>query len=365
VSTELPNTKQELIAMLGRIVGDKPLPDDLQRTALEIFVSLLREPTGTATDGSDTMAALSAANVAAPAIGSRRLVYVHGICRHAAHFSDPWWDSLHPFVPAAFGQGTLAQTRLEVVWSDLVNEAAASLAAATAAAETVGGPPSAEIERRRAAEEIKEALRDRADQHVMAASIRADGVAAAPVAAVPAASLISIPGLNCIDDFSVYLIDDSMRQAILNRFIQVVRPELQAGRELDIISHSWGTVVAYEGLRQIEDEGLAPSGVRNFFTVGAALSIGPVKMRLRPANRDGKKPASVRRWINLDAHGDLVGGPLKGRPYAVDTDFLNLDAVGCSGFLGVVNPQCAHSSYFDSNNIAVNRDIFANFIDKP
>jgi metacaspase-1 len=104
--------------------------------------------------------------------------------------------------------------------------------------------------------------------------------------------------------------------------------------------------------------------VRNFFTVGAALSIGPVKMRLRPANRDGARPAMVRRWLNLNAHGDVVGGPLQGRPYEVDSDFPNLDPFGCRSFLGLVNPQCAHGSYFVGGNDAVNRDIFAEFIDQ-
>jgi hypothetical protein len=288
-------------------------------------------------------------------------VYVHGICRHVRGFSNPWWAALHPFVPTAFGAGVLDQTRLEVVWSDIVNQAAAAMAAAPAG----GAASAAEQSRRRAAEEIKEALRDRVDQHVMAAAVRADvigGAPAVPAAAADTLGLISVPGLNCIDDFSSYLIDDGIRQQILNRFLAVVRPEFQAGTELDIISHSWGTVVAYEGLRQLEDEGLAPPLVRDFFTVGAALSIGPVKLRLRAANKDGRKPASVRRWVNLDAHGDVVGGPLKGRPYAVDLDFVNLDAIGCSSFLGVVSPSCAHGSYFDPGNTAVNQGVFARFI---
>jgi hypothetical protein len=87
-------------------------------------------------------------------------------------------------------------------------------------------------------------------------------------------------------------------------------------------------------------------------------------MRLRDANKNGKKPANVRQWWNLDAHGDLVGGPLKGRPYAVDADFLNLESVGCSSFLGIVDPRCAHSSYFDRTNTAVNQGIFARFINE-
>ena len=150
------------------------------------------------------------------------------------------------------------------------------------------------------------------------------------------AEMISIPGFDCIDDFTVYLTNDAIRQQIIDRFTSVVGPQIKGnGVEIDIISHSWGTVVAYEGLRQLVDSGDSTPIVRNFFTVGAALSIGPVKMRLRPANQNGVKPANVNRWINLDARGDLVGGPLQGRPYQVDMDFVNLDPVGCGSFLGL------------------------------
>ena len=34
-----------------------------------------------------------------------------------------------------------------------------------------------------------------------------------------------------------------------------------------------------------------------------------------------------------------------------------------SSFLGLVNPSCAHSSYFQAGNSAVNREVFAHFID--
>jgi len=167
---------------------------------------------------------------------------------------------------------------------------------------------------------------------------------------------------SCLDDFSTYLVHAPTRQAIIDRFTNVVRPQLLAGNEIDVISHSWGTVVAYEGLRELEDNGVALTGVRNFFTVGAALSIGAVKAGLRSQNQDGRKPTGVRRWVNLNARGDLVGGPLQGRPYQVDEDRVNLDPFGCGSFLGLVNPSCAHSSYFQSGNDAVNRDIFARFI---
>lgn len=119
-------------------------------------------------------------------------------------------------------------------------------------------------------------------------------------------------------------------------------------------------MVAYEALRELEDAGLS-AGVRNFFTVGAALSIFLVKLRLRPANRDGRRPALVRRWVNLNAHGDPVGGRLQGQPYQVDAEFLESPNLGC----GRLDAVCAHGSYFLPANVAVNRDIFAAFVDRP
>ena len=84
--------------------------------------------------------------------------------------------------------------------------------------------------------------------------------------------MFGIPGLDCINDFVTYLRDDQVRAGVIGRFTDVVRPLLEGGARVDVISHSWGTVVAYEGLRQLEDDGLVEPRVHNFFTVGAALS---------------------------------------------------------------------------------------------
>ena len=283
--------------------------------------------------------------------GLRVLVPVHGICQHPAGFSNEWWTALRPFT-SEFGAGKLGETRREVLWSDLVNER---------------GLRTRELdeEQTRLAEQIRETLRDRIDRHTIESGPRS-GPDETPRAMEDSRALISIPGLNCLDDFVVYMTDDAVRASILKRFTDVVRPLLEEGAEIDVLSHSWGTVVAYEGLRELaDDDGLTSPRIRNFFTVGAALSIGAVKSALRPANRDGRRPAMVRRWVNLDASGDPVGGPLQGRPYAVDFDFPNLDAFSCAKVFGVVvNPSCAHGSYFKNGNAAVNRDIFAKFINR-
>ena len=294
------------------------------------------------------------------AVGERYLIYVHGICRHDPGYSNVWWNALQPFT-TAFGTGDLGGRRREVLWSDLVNEQTRALQTAR----DVDARAAREAEElQRAQREIEEALEDRVDRQLIEAAPRPQA-GELPRSLPTDRALISIPGLNCLDDFTGYMVYDSIRAAVIERFTRVVRPLLQSGAELDIISHSWGTVVAYEGLRELAEGGLAQSRVLNFITVGAALSLGPVKFRLRPANRDGRRPAMVRRWVNVSAQGDVVGGRLQNRPYKVDHDFPNVDPFGCDDVFGLVSPVCAHSSYFVAGNDPVNRDIFAKFIDEP
>jgi hypothetical protein len=326
---------------------------ELQETLRQIGVVLSRLGQQAPSRGMAVAAGAGAA--LGPALGNRRLVYVHGICAHPPGYSDPWWAALQPFVDDTFGAGLLGQTRLEVLWSDVVTSALGRFAAAA---------PAVNAQQARAAAEIREVMLDRADRHALEAGPK-PSPGTPPLALADARGFLSIPDLDCVEDFTIYLVNDTVRQEVIDRFTQVVKPLLTAQLEIDVISHSWGTVVAYEGLRQLEDGGLTQPQVHNFFTVGAALSIAPVKMRLRPANQDGRRPAMVRRWVNLNAQGDVVGGPLQGRPFQVDDDFPNLVPYGCGSFVGIVNPVCAHGSYFKAGNIPVNRDIFGAFIEQP
>jgi hypothetical protein len=240
------------------------------------------------------------------------------------------------FTPSNLGLG-----RREVLWSDLVNR-------------------SRSLQRSLPAEEVN-ALRqsildviDDRQSHDAARSGRLDQL---PVAR---------GGAIAIDDFLVYMLDDGMRRRILERFTKVVGPLLAAGTRVDVISHSWGTVVAYEGLRELEQRALS-GRVANWFTAGSALSISPVQGRLRPENRpaNGRRaptPALVDAWINLDAKGDPVGGPLGSR-FPVNREYLELDPIPCSRqFWGGYEIGCAHGSYFQTPNLKVNRDIFAGHI---
>ncbi len=181
---------------------------------------------------------------------------------------------------------------------------------------------------------------------------------------VPQAAFLGIPDLECIEDFTDYLLDDDIRNRVIERFNEVVKPLLRAGNSLEVISHSWGTVVAYEALRRMDRDGSdnLDQVVSNLFTVGSALAIPPVKRLLQRTARDGRKPRHVRTWINLNAHFDIVGGHLRGNPFEVDYEYLELPPVGCSPI--IPNPTCAHGSYFQRANELVNRQIFGKWISR-
>jgi hypothetical protein len=152
------------------------------------------------------------------------------------------------------------------------------------------------------------------------------------------------------------MLDAGTRAAILDRFTRKLRPLLRQGFLIEVVAHSWGTVVAYEGMRQLDADPTLPNGaVRDFFTCGAALSIPAVRWNLFGRVGDGRRPRLVRRWINLNARGDLVGGSLKDRGYAVHDDFVNLPTVVCRPF--PPDPVCAHASYFRAENLRVNQGI--------
>lgn len=312
--------------------SDSGLAAENQRLLIEAYLKLL-ETLGAAPPARDR------------AVANNHLVCVHGISTHVSGYSDHWWKALQPYT-TAFGSSELGKTRHEVLWSNLVNSRAVR--------DVDEAQAIAVLEAR-----INDVLEDRQRQQ------------AAPAGRSAAARAEATRGLAAtrdrdfsLDDFLVYMVNKRVRQQIIDRFTEVVRPLLAAGAELHIISHSWGTVVAYEGLCELEAIGGLSGRVANFFTVGSALSMPPVRGALRATNRDGRRPARVDRWINLDAQGDLVGGTLADM-FAVDVEKLELEPTGCQrslGGLGWYNLACAHGSYFRTENLTVNRQLFGQYI---
>lgn len=276
---------------------------------------------------------------------SQVIIYVHGISEHLPGYSKVWHEAL--------SRHLLVQLRTaEVRWSQLVN--ARSVDPTT--------NPLQAIETEDLKANIEAELQRRTDRLESAAQQRN-----ASQSAVRGATEIGIerPRSFLVDDFTRYMLSESTREAILKEFFKIVVPELEAGRKVHIISHSWGTVVSYEGLRRLDDRRL-PGRVANLFTAGSALSIGPVQYNLFGRVSNGRMPVHVDRIINLDAGGDVVGGAI-GNEFTVDREYLGLDPTGCRKipFTGLaLNPACAHRSYFLPDNIAVNREIFAAYINQ-
>lgn len=278
------------------------------------------------------------------------IVYVHGISHHDVGYSDAWFDSMRTHLRRPL-------PKQEVLWSNLVNAAMAYGAAGPEANE-------AAAEEQRLREEIEQELDSRKARN---GQVRALASSASEPSGAPA--MYGGSGM-ALDDFVRYMAWASTRESILARFDEVVRPLLLDGHTLHIIAHSWGTVVSYEGLRRLDDQGY-PGRVANLFSLGGALSIGTVQRNLFTRVADGRLPVNVEKIVNIDAGGDVVGGTIS-PPFEGTEEHLNLVPTGCSmwrmrrlfGRPTARNPVCAHSSYFESNNLRVNRDIIAYHINR-
>ena len=301
---------------------------------------------GVSRDGS-----AGAGNISGVRASSRSLVYVHGICEHPAGYSNPWFDALSPHLSPAV-RNSLSANRKEVLWSQHVSKMNRSFDREFDPVEMQN------MENTLAAILEERMVREASEQIAERNTTR--GETDLPPGSMPRA-MFSIPGVDCVDDIVKYLSSDNLRKLVIGEVTDVLRPLLSRGDSIEVISHSWGTVVAYEALHALGREGL-PGRVHNWFTVGAALAIGFVAKRLRPS--DGRKPAIVDRWINLDASGDGVGGSIRATGMHVDQEFLRLAPFGCQSTFGLVSPACAHSSYFKDGNDAVNREIFAKSIER-
>ncbi len=308
----------------------------------------------------DAADGLRAADIADVRAGERCIVYVHGIGRHVDGFSNSWWSALTRYRE---NRGLRDRRRFEVVWADLVN------ARQLRSRQLPNRDTESTDEMKALAQELRAYLNGRYDARLEAAQsdpdrpeLRGDPpTTGSPDLPRAVRGAIDLGG---IDDFVRYMLQDETRDAILSRFFEIVGPLLRRGAVLDVISHSWGAVVAYEGLRALAGRGSSPGRVANLFTVGAALSIPMVRWNLFGRTTDGRRPAMVDRWINLDADWDPVGGAISTH-YEVprSRDFVGLEPFGCrAGWFGVVDPTCSHGSYFHETNRVTNVDIFGRFM---
>lgn len=103
-----------------------------------------------------------------------------------------------------------------------------------------------------------------------------------------------------IDMVTIMTSDPGVRMKVRQRLLDLIAPDTEV-----IVAHSMGTIIAHQALAtnpQIE--------VDTLVTIGSPLGTDVIFGSLEPAATDGVGPwpGSVRRWVNIAAHGDRAAG---------------------------------------------------------
>jgi len=149
-----------------------------------------------------------------------------------------------------------------------------------------------------------------------------------------------------VGEFVKYLVSKDVRNAVKEKAKEKLRPLANSAYNCSIIAHSWGTVVAYESLLDLEKE-IPTLKLAHLFTLGSPLWL--VQDLLE--DNSGRKPGNVANWVNIHTQGDVIGAGLN-PGFQVDADYAVAN-------FGNGDP---HSSYFVPNNVAVEQNIVAKTI---
>lgn len=146
-----------------------------------------------------------------------------------------------------------------------------------------------------------------------------------------------------IGQFVKYLVNSDVRAAVKEKMKEQLRPLAESCDNIAVIAHSWGTVVAYESLLDLETE-MPALQIDHLFTMGSPLWL--VQNQLEDPS--GHKPGNVGNWVNIHAWGDPIGAGLA-PAFQVDADYA----------VAGVGDRDPHGSYFAPGNVAVQCDIVA------
>ncbi len=276
-------------------------------------------------------------------------MWVHGIGDHRPGWADPWRREFHKYLELNH------DSYVEVTWDSVFDRVRRTRGEAEAA-HGVELTPEEQLEEARVREQLETILIARASalegpESTTRARGSSDGVIewseleTQPMTRGLMPDWLLAPN-ESLGDFTKYLVSRNLRQAVKAQLKEKLRPLAAGDYTVSIVAHSWGTVVAYDSLLDLQVE-LPTLSVANLLTLGSPLWM----VRHLLEDKSGRKPSRVGEWVNVHARGDLVGSWLK-RGFQVDRDFLVPS-------VGGVSP---HSSYFVEGNEAVQRDIVAKTI---
>ncbi|HSH41836.1 MAG TPA: hypothetical protein VK973_06900 [Arenicellales bacterium] len=132
------------------------------------------------------------------------------------------------------------------------------------------------------------------------------------------------------------MIEDTLRyfentEGIADRIRHMVKDEIEAASDecdsVCVISHSMGSVIAYESLWSLTHEEHRPAAIDLFLTLGSPLGMNYVQKRLLGLrDGSGRYPQGIREWVNVSAVGDLVSVDQR-----VENDFTPMVKQGGAG----------------------------------
>lgn len=279
----------------------------------------------------------------------QRIVWVHGIGEHHPGYSAPWVAVFDPFLkPCDY---------LEVCWDTVFTDGGAFAAGESVEFGSILREATLTPRQQAQADDLQAELATILQARADALRPRNDGPSAFAVegrlewsdrfGVTASAEFLGLPDWLTnpdayIGDFIKYLVSRRVRNAVKEKAKEKLRPLAGTGDRCALITHSWGTVVAYDALLDLATE-IPDLPITDLITLGSPLWL--VRRLLQDSS--GRKPPQTATWLNIHAERDPVGSYL--RPaFAVDNDYL----------VPSMGPD-AHGSYFVSGNTLVQHDIIA------
>ena len=213
-----------------------------------------------------------------------RIVCVHGIGDHQPDFWKPWAAS----IKAAIGG---ADTYDGAWWEGALSEGKRSPRGAR--------PLVRQLEQPRGGPSPEDRLRDQVNALIRLNERRlARDESAARGLVAPRGGIWDYVG-----DFVRYMLEADVRARVQDAVRRVLLADTSS--EVNIVAHSWGTVVAYDVLHQLARQ--RPSfACANLITLGSPLWLEPVRAILSDRGAH-QKPGNTGRWINAYNTLDPVG----------------------------------------------------------
>lgn len=123
-------------------------------------------------------------------------------------------------------------------------------------------------------------------------------------------------------------------------FELIDRKVSRTAKNITVIAHSLGGIVAYDWLYHSQQNKLNNRNIVNFFTLGSPL---PLKMISR------KHVLNVGYWMNIVGEDDIIGKIIKGTP--ADMKQVNRDYICPIGSMFQRRTPFCHTAYFEDGNV--------------